>query len=435
MQFTLNQDQQKAADLFFDLLVDDHKKEMVLTSPPGCGKTYLTQYFQMEGIKQYNDLCKILNIIPKYYQCDIYTCATTNKAANVLGEAIKKEIPTIHSLLGLKVMNDFETGTTRLEITNAWKVWTDTIFIIDECSMIDKELYDYIKKAAGKGCKIIYVGDKNQLVPVKSGISPVFTNNIPTVELTQIMRFGNIPALIDLEEQLRDTVKTGIFKPIQLVPGVIDLYDNQAMEASIRSTFINPDNESRIATYTNNRSILYNSFIRADVRNYKNIYEVGEHFISTTNCHITSKKMLHVEDEIIINKIATTPTEIQLTPAASYKAYRAEVITPYGGKFTLNLPVNILQVRDHIKFFGKAKNWTSYFYLKDWVPDLRPRDSCTIHKIQGTTLDSVYIDLSDLSTCRNPDTAARLLYVACTRAKNHIIFYGNLAKKYGGLIK
>ena len=259
MQFTLNQDQQKAADLFFDLLVDDHKKEMVLTSPPGCGKTYLTQYFQIEGIKQYNDLCKILNIIPKYSQYDIYTCATTNKAANVLGEAINKEIPTIHSLLGLKVMNDFETGTTRLEITNAWKVWTDTIFIIDECSMIDKELYDYIKKAAGKGCKIIYVGDKNQLVPVKSGISPVFTSNIPTVELTQIMRFGNIPALIDLEEQLRDTVKTGIFKPIQLVPGVIDLYDNQAMEASIRSTFINPDNESRIATYTNNRSIYNNS--------------------------------------------------------------------------------------------------------------------------------------------------------------------------------
>lgn len=435
MQFTLNQDQQKAADLFFDLLVDDKKKEMVLTSPPGCGKSYLTEYFKSEGIQQYNNLCKILNIIPKYYSCDIHLAATTNKAASVLGEDLGEEIPTIHSLLGLKVMNDFETGTTRLETTNAWRVWTNTIFIIDECSMIDKELYDYIKKAAGKECKIIYVGDKNQLVPVKSGLSPVFTSNIPTVELTQIMRFGNIPALIDLEEQLRDTVKTGIFKPIQLVPGVIDLYDNKAMETSIRSTFINPDNESRIVTYTNNRSILYNSFIRADVRNYKNIYEVGEHFISTTNCHITSKKMLHVEDEIIINKISTTPTEVQLTPAASYKAYRAEVVTPYGSKFTLNLPVNILQVRDHIKFFGKAKNWTSYFYLKDWVPDLRPRDSCTIHKVQGTTLDSVYIDLSDLSTCRNPDTAARLLYVACTRAKNHIIFYGDLAKKYGGLVK
>lgn len=435
MVIALNKGQQEAADLFFKMLLDPDQKEMVITGGAGYGKSFLISWFQEDGMNQYYSLCDVLGVYPFYCKEDFCLTATTNKAAEVLTNAIGDQVETIHSFLGLKVMNNFETGTTSLERNQKWHINHNKIIVIDECSMIDQELYEYIKQACDNTCKIIYVGDKNQLVPVKSGLSPVFKNNIPIVELTEVVRFANTQPLVDLANQLKETVETGIFKPIQLVPGVIDLYDNTTMQNSISSTFANPDNESRIVTYTNNRSILYNSFIRNDVRHYKNLYEPGEHFISTTNCHITSKKMLHVEDEIIIKNIDYTPKTVNVTAAASYEAYEAFCTNYSGESFKLNLPVNILQVRNDIKFFGKAKNWTSYFYLKDWVPDLRPRDSCTIHKVQGTTLDSVYIDLSDLSSCRNPDTAARLLYVACTRARRHIIFYGSLAKKYGGLIK
>lgn len=75
-----------------------------------------------------------------------------------------------------------------------------------------------------------------------------------------------------------------------------------------------------------------------------------------------------------------------------------------------------------------------YYSLKEQFPDLRPRDAATIHKAQGSTYNQVFIDLSDLSTCRNPDMAARLLYVAFSRAKERVVLYGKLAPKYGGLI-
>ena len=61
--------------------------------------------------------------------------------------------------------------------------------------------------------------------------------------------------------------------------------------------------------------------------------------------------------------------------------------------------------------------------------------SCTIHKAQGSTVNTVYIDCKDISTCRNPDTVARLLYVAATRATDRIVFLNNLAPKYGSFIK
>ena len=50
-------------------------------------------------------------------------------------------------------------------------------------------------------------------------------------------------------------------------------------------------------------------------------------------------------------------------------------------------------------------------------------------------LSDVFIDLGDISTCHNPNQAARMLYVAVSRARHGIYFYGELASKYGGLVK
>ena len=86
-----------------------------------------------------------------------------------------------------------------------------------------------------------------------------------------------------------------------------------------------------------------------------------------------------------------------------------------------------------MKYFAKQKDWIHYFYVKDTFLDLRPKDASTVHKAQGSTYETVYIDLGDLSTCRIPDMAARLLYVAFTRASNRIVLYGKLKEKFGGI--
>ena len=68
------------------------------------------------------------------------------------------------------------------------------------------------------------------------------------------------------------------------------------------------------------------------------------------------------------------------------------------------------------------------------VMDLRLPYASTIHKSQGSTFDEVLIDLGSFRSCQDPEVAARLLYVAVSRARKKIKFYGKLPKKYGVLV-
>jgi ATP-dependent exoDNAse (exonuclease V) alpha subunit len=87
-----------------------------------------------------------------------------------------------------------------------------------------------------------------------------------------------------------------------------------------------------------------------------------------------------------------------------------------------------------LKYYAGEKNWERYFFLKNTFVDLRPRDAATVHKSQGSTYDAVFIDLGNISTCNIKDQAARMLYVAFSRARTRVFIYGNLVAKYGGLI-
>ena len=87
-----------------------------------------------------------------------------------------------------------------------------------------------------------------------------------------------------------------------------------------------------------------------------------------------------------------------------------------------------------LKQIANKKDWPSYFWFKENVFDLRLPYACTVHKSQGNTYDEVLVDCGSFKICDSPATAARLLYVAVSRAKNKVLFYGKLPKKYGEFI-
>ncbi|TJX44050.1 MAG: hypothetical protein E5W21_23175, partial [Mesorhizobium sp.] len=97
------------------------------------------------------------------------------------------------------------------------------------------------------------------------------------------------------------------------------------------------------------------------------------------------------------------------------------------------LPTNRKHFDDLVKYYGRVKNWTRMFYLKNNFADLRPRDAATVHKSQGSTYETVFVDLGNISTCNIPSQTARMLYVAFSRARSRVVLYGDLAAKYGGL--
>ena len=148
-------------------------------------------------------------------------CATTNKAVSILKEMSKiKDIRevvflTIHKLLNIKRKIDkngkelFETNIdkdeNKLLKTKAKSIYNYDIIVIDESSMITKEIIMKLIKISDKiKGKIIFVGDSAQLPPVNEKHSLVFrTDDIQGYELMEIMRYkGNIVNLCNKVREL-----------------------------------------------------------------------------------------------------------------------------------------------------------------------------------------------------------------------------------------
>ena len=183
-----NDDQKNAIEEIKHFIYGKHK-EFLLEGPAGSGKTTLITYI----LEHY---FKALNII---------FSAPTHKAVNVLKSNLNNyndervKFMTIHRLLGIKrkINSDGEIYFDDIddEIENALDMnfaSKANIIIVDEASMISDSIYNMIQKfLMRKKCKIIFVGDRNQLPPVNEIISKVFNGKIEYFKLTKIERYKN----------------------------------------------------------------------------------------------------------------------------------------------------------------------------------------------------------------------------------------------------
>lgn len=424
---SLNEGQQAAADGFFQFLFDKGN-ELIISGPGGVGKTFLMGFLIDEIMPRYQQTCRMMGIASEYN--DVIMTATTNKAADVLAQATGRPAQTIHSFLNLKVTDDYATGKSKLTKTRNWKIHNNMIIFVDEASMIDYPLLEMIREGTHK-CKIVFVGDHCQLAPVMETISPIYRSNLPFYELTQPMRNSDQPALMEICQQLRNTVETGKFHPIMIRPGVIDHLNSDQMEQEVFDHFAEPSN-SRILAYTNQQVVAYNNHIR-EIRQLVSSYTLGEQLINNNAIQFKSD-MLSVEEEVQIVRLSDFTEMVEIGVGVDLEVRRADLRNKFGSVYTdVPLPEDKNHFNALIKFYQKDKNWNRYFHLKNTYPDLRPRDAATVHKAQGSTYDTVFVDLSNLSTCHNPVMVARLLYVAFTRARTRVVLYGELAAKYGGL--
>lgn len=425
----LNQGQQAAADGFFDFLFSADK-ELIISGPGGVGKSFLMGYLIDEIMPRYEKMCSLLNQPVKYR--DVHMTATTNKAAEVLAQATGRPCGTVHSFLGLKVTDDFTTGVSKLSKTNNWKVHQRIILFVDEASMVDTALLKYIREAMLE-CKVVYVGDHCQLAPVKESKPPVFNLGLPMYVLSEPMRNNGQPALMNVCQQLRNTVEQGTFNPIQIVPGVIDLLDDQQMFDELNQNFIDAEFNGRILAYSNARVLQYGDFIRKDVRQLPNEFVKGEHLVNNSQFQ-RGKTSFSVEEEITVVDVSSYTDSCEIAPGVRLEYRLCHLSSGFTVMPDVMVPVDREHYNSLIKWFAKQKDWQKYYFLKNNFPDLRQRDACTVHKSQGSTYNTTYIDLENLSTCTQSEMGARLMYVAFTRARNRVVLYGDLTKRFGGLI-
>lgn len=421
----LNADQQQAAADFIGFMLSNDK-ELVISGGAGVGKTTLLRH-----LMSMQDTKFAAALINKKPIQNWALTATTNKAAEVLGMATGRNASTIHSFLGLRVQNDFSTGSTKIKRSPKSEVITDTVIVIDECSMVDSQLYRLIQECT-YNCKIVYVGDHCQMAPVMESLSPVFANNDPIV-LNTIIRSQHTPAITALCKQLRETVETGVFQPMAGEPGVIDYLSPQEAEEEINRIFLGEEHaDARILCYTNNKVLRFNHHLRT-LRDLPTEFTEGEWVVSNSMSYGVGQgkqaPTLRVEQELRIDGVEESkPYEFEVGRAF----FELPIYLVRSGGAQFRIPQDITQYRDLVKELGRVKNWGPYFTLKEMISDLRPRDACTVYKAQGSTYHTVFVDLQDIGTCTNAAQAARMLYVACSRPTHRICFIGQLPDRFRG---
>ena len=349
----------------------------------------------------------------------------------MLSRAVGRPTKTVHSFFNLVLKDDYKTGQTVITKNRNWEIHKNLIIFVDEASMIDTELWKAIQEGT-MNCKLVYVGDRHQLAPVLEDLSPVYKHHSPLVELLEPVRNAGQPALMAICNQLRRTVETGVFEPIQQVPGVIDQLDGQQMQDEIYQAFHAQTHDARILAFTNKRVVDYNAHIRA-IRQLPDSYQPGELLVNNTVYH---HKTGHLSVEMGVTvKRNHGPSQITIDTKHDVKldVERLDLEDDFGNIINnVPIPTNRAHFTDLMKYYRKCKNWSQYFQLKNNIADLRPRDAATVHKSQGSTYDTVFIDLGNIGTCNATSQVARMLYVAFSRAKHRVCLYGDLPAKYGG---
>jgi len=430
----LNADQQQAVNMIAAFIVGPDK-EFFLTGAPGVGKTFTTR-----------ELTETLGQVIKNYHTamgkddhrhkTIMLTSTTNKAAAVLSEATNAFATTIHSFLGVAPKKDFTTGQTYLVQNNKWKVHSNEIIFIDEASMIEQNLYNLIHEATDSSCKIIYIGDKNQLAPVMEKLSPaVQLANNPSLhyEITTPVRNAGSYGLIALCDRLREDILTeaprdNLTHWLQ-VPGEIEHIDGDQLRALVNQIYgpggsvKSEDRElsCRILAFTNKTVIGYNEHIRS-LRGLPNHPVRGEYLICNNHFPISNSLSFSVEEELFIHSV-TGPDSIKIDLYNSLDAYAVDVSSMSSTRTTVYVAANKLQYEILFKHYKDKKDWKAFYRLQESFIDLRNREAATVYKAQGSTYDSVIMIMDDIFTSTDINQLRRMLYVGASRAKKKVYVY------------
>lgn len=145
---------------------------LILTGGPGTGKTTtlngILKLFEQQGL-------------------DIALAAPTGRAAKRMTELTGREAKTIHRLLEVE-WDEHDRPVFKRNLRNPLEC---EVLVLDELSMVDISLFASLMQALPFGCRLIMVGDSDQLPPVGAGnvlADLIASGLLPVVELTEVFR-------------------------------------------------------------------------------------------------------------------------------------------------------------------------------------------------------------------------------------------------------
>ena len=363
----------------------------IITGGPGTGKTTL-----VKGIITMFEM-----------QADVVSlCAPTGRAAKRLSELSGKNAKTIHRLLevvpGSK--NDIKFQRNRENPIPC------DVLIVDECSMVDIVLFSQLITAVKDGCRVVLVGDYNQLPAVGPGnvLKDLLDSGIvPNVQLTDIFRQAQESEIVVNSH----AINQGIYPKTGGATG--DYFFIEAGE-NIEG-YITGLVQTRLP-----RAYGFDSFDDIQILSPSRKRRGG-----TVNLNTALQAALNPADKSkteitfngIIFRLGDKVMQIKNNYDLQYVRDNGETeIGVFNGDIGQIIGVDKFNKALTIKFDDKT-----YVYPQEFFTQLEHAWAVTVHKSQGSEFRAVILCLSDTP---NELQYRNLLYTAFTRAKELLVVVG-----------
>ena len=433
--------------MFTKFVEDDAAWEMFIIGAAGTGKTT-----QLKDKVQY---C-IDNKIP------YVVCAYTHKACGIISSKLPDgaKVKTLHSFLNKRPT--VNTAALKKEhISQSTKVGANSdeprILFIDEWSMIgEKDYLDVLSEQDPEyegepSLKVVWIGDSHQLPPVKDQ-AVIKPKGKYVQHLTKQYRNDN-PLQGPLQKLISYMDGEATPEALAPVPGFFERDKDLISEYKQAKT----DDDKILLAYTNKRVEFLNRSIQGRSEPQKDDYL----FSPSTQHHYTYVDA--VQNPEFIDLHYTDPLQL----GSKYKTLEyliksdncdfVEVIGDDGdlkqfaiifGHYQYKVMREALEKEAAAsnraieqKFKGykaapwaksnprhklaraRAKAWRDFLSFNDCVICLDFNHAMTVHKSQGSTYETVYLDTEDLSIAaeRSFEMYLKLTYVAISRASKKVI--------------
>lgn len=460
-------DQAKAYEGLLEFINSPYNEQnfkVALTGAAGTGKTYLVKALLLNSKKSFSV---------------VGLAAPTHKAVRVLGNSIGLKginINTLQSDLGLRLNFDvekFDINNPPFDPKGKIKIGNYQIYIVDEASMINRGLCMFLEKTCKSNkTKLIYIGDESQLSPVGERYSSAF-KGLPVFRLFEIVRQGEDNPISYLLNLLRYDVEHKTYNFLNYIVKNPSKFNSdytkgyQVCNTEMFNQFVynNFNDEeltrnvdyTKVIGYTNKCVTYWNKIIRSSIIEDANKSILGKNDLIISYVTLVNnfnECIIKNSEEYIINDIVN-----YIHPQYELKGFMVKFTAIHGGavtkplfivdhsdKFTIQKYVQIskslIEQAKAAKKTYRSQSWKNYYEFKEscllltniinqnrvieFSRDIDYGFALTSHKSQGSTFDTVLVDVNDIVYDKNGNVYTdcedvnRRLYVACSRARNKL---------------